>query len=404
VSGVNPIRPLREFLRTHELVSSGMVAAVVLLLSFLGQVGSGPASDPPTPAPTTSAVVLVVLGCLVLVLRRRYPVGVWAAILVIGVLGVVVQGDVTQTVLAAMVAVYTVASWRPWRTAIAVALATAVIYGGAAALVTRQSLLTDSTYAFLAVGGMSVAIGVAVRGQRAILTAAEERARVAEQTREDEAQRRVTEERLRIARELHDVVAHHISVINVQAGVARHLLESQPAAAAEALGHVRDSSAVVLSEMGTILGLLRTPEDPSSVAPAPGLDQVDALVESVRRSGLDVSWRVSGTPTALGPGTELAAYRLVQESLTNARKHGSGRVDLAIAYDTHSVRIDVVNATRPGAEQGDSGHGLIGMRERVAAVGGTLQAGPGGGGQFEVHATMPTDPRFTDPSIPAGAS
>jgi signal transduction histidine kinase len=306
-----------------------------------------------------------------------------------------VEQGLTQSVLAQMVALYTVASMRPWRVAVAAALATAGVLATAAWLIVSVPVATDSTYALLALGGMTVAIGIAVRGQRAVIAAAEDRARIAEQTREDEAQRRVTEERLRIARELHDVVAHHISVINVQAGVARHLLRSDPDAADAALGHVRESSQVVLAEMGTILGLLRTPEDPAATQPAPSLGDVETLVDAVRRSGLEVSWSVSGSPATLGPGTELAAYRLVQESLTNARRHGTGRVELAIRYEPTRVTIDVVNALPPGAPvspQPYAGHGLVGMRERVAAAGGSLEAGPSHDGTFRVSAALPVEP------------
>jgi signal transduction histidine kinase len=144
--------------------------------------------------------------------------------------------------------------------------------------------------------------------------------------------------------------------------------------------------------MGTILGLLRTPDDPSATQPAPSLDQVDGLVDTMRHAGLDVSWSVSGTPTSLGPGTELAAYRLVQESLTNARKHGAGRADLVIRHAPTVVTIDVANSLRPDSTDGGVGHGLVGMRERVAAAGGTLEAGPRADGTFVVHATLPADP------------
>jgi signal transduction histidine kinase len=390
VTSVNPYRQIRTWLRERPLVSDVIFAVVILGLSVFGQA-SGPAPEGPVRTQSVLAYTFVVLSCVALVMRRRRPVAVWAAIVAFGVIGVWVEGNITQSVLPTMIALYTIASLRPWRTAIAAALATAAILAGSAYLVSEIPLLTDATYALLAIGGMSSAIGIAVRNQRAVVASAEERARVAELTREEEAQRRVTEERLRIARELHDVVAHHISVINVQAGVARHLLASDPEAADQALGHVRDSSQVVLTEMGTILGLLRTPDDPTATQPAPSLDQIDGLVDAVRHAGLDVTWSVTGTPTPLGPGTELAAYRLVQESLTNARRHGSGRADLTIRYEPTVVTIDVANALRADAVGGGSGHGLVGMRERVAAAGGSLDVGARDG-QFQVHATLPADP------------
>jgi signal transduction histidine kinase len=248
--------------------------------------------------------------------------------------------------------------------------------------------LGDVTYTLTAVSAMACAIGFAVRGQRALVAAAEDRALRAELTREEEALRRVTQERLRIARELHDVLAHHIAVVNVQAGVAQHLIAADPQAATAAIGHVRESSRVALSEMSTVLGLLRSSDDATSTQPAPGLAQADELVESVRRSGLAVSWRVTGTPRVLPPATDLTAYRLVQESLTNAGKHGSGGVDVTIDYRAADVVLEVLNPMRAGAVVGAGGLGMIGMRERVAAVGGSLDVGPQGG-RFVVHAELP---------------
>jgi len=371
-------------------VSDSLLATGILALSLLGQTGASP-DGRPSPSHTPLAYLVVALSCVALAVRRRYPIAVWAAVLALDLIGVLVEGDITQSVLPTMIALYTIATMRPWRTALAATLATAATIAAVASVVASIPIFTDTTYALLAFGGMSAAIGIAVRSQRAVVAAAEERARIAEQGRDEEAQRRVTEERLRIARELHDVVAHHISVINVQAGVARHLLTSDPTTADQALGHVRESSQVVLTEMGTILGLLRTPEDPTATEPAPSLEQVDGLVDAMRRAGLDVSWSVSGTPTVLGPGTDLAAYRLVQESLTNARKHGTGRADLVISHAPKLVTIEVANAVSPHHTPGSAGHGLVGMRERVAAAGGTLETGLRGDDTFVVHATLPAD-------------
>ncbi len=390
VTSVTTYRRAREWLREHPLVGDAVLAAIVLALTLVSATTDQAPDGRPVTA-TPFAYAIVVLCALCLVMRRRYPVGTWATIVALGTIGVLVEGHLLDTALPTMIAIYTVATRRPWRAAIAVTLATAAVLAASVWAVSSTPLLADATYALLAIGGMSCAIGIAVRSQRAVVAAAEERATIAEQTREEEAQRRVTEERLRIARELHDVVAHHIAVINVQAGVAQHLMADRPEQAAESLTHVRESSQVVLSEMGTILGLLRTTEDSATRQPTPVLDEVDDLVESMRRAGLEVSWSVTGTPAPLPPGTELAAYRLVQESLTNARKHGAGHADLAVRYTQDSVVIDVVNAmAAPSEPPGDAGHGLVGMRERVAALGGVLQAGPAGGDRFAVHAELPT--------------
>jgi signal transduction histidine kinase len=371
------------------MTSDALLAGLLVVLAFTGQ--GDPAPGQPTGATTTPSYVVVLVSCALLVLRRRWPVAIWAAVLGTALVGVWVQGSLTQAVLSVLVALYTVAAYRAWPIAMASAAVTAIALA-AAEWVADDLLFSDSMYALLAIGGMATAIGIAVRSRRAVLAAAQERALAAEQSREEEAERRVTEERLRIARELHDVVAHHMAVISVQAGVARHLLDASPAEAGEALGHVRESAQVVLTELSAILGLLRTNEDPAATAPTPGLGQVDALVDSMRRTGLDVTWSVTGTPATLTAGADLAAYRLVQESLTNARKHGVGRADLTIRHTAQGVSIDVVNTCADEAPVTPGGHGILGMRERITAAGGTLVTGRGADSQFCVHAELPRIP------------
>ena len=295
-----------------------------------------------------------------------------------------------------LVALYTVGRWLPIRRTVIATSATAVAYAVAMALA-MGSWLDDRgdlpALATVAVSGAAAAVGVAVRSQRAALAAAQDRAHQAELTREEEAERRVTDERLRIARELHDVVAHHISVINVQAGVARHLMDADPGQARTALGLVREASKTVLSEMSAVVGLLRTQDEDAPTEPAPGLSRVPALVESVRRAGLELSWTSTGDPHPLPPICDLTAYRVVQESLTNAVKYGTGSADLVIDHRPEAVTIEVRNPVDPTrtASPG-AGHGLIGMRERVEAVSGLLVTGPDGAGGFTVHAEVPRRP------------
>jgi signal transduction histidine kinase len=261
------------------------------------------------------------------------------------------------------------------RTTVLTTLITAAVY--AATTTAVDGMFGDRTATLLAFICAAAAVGLAVRSQRAAVEAAEARARQAEATREDEAERRVTDERLRIARELHDVVAHNISVINVQAGVARHLLDSRPDQARAALGLVREASRTVLAEMSTVLGLLRTGEEENPTEPAPGLDRVSALVDTIGLAGLRTTWQQHGQPYRLPELADLAAYRIVQESLTNALKHGDGTADLLIEHRTDAVVVEVTNpvpADAPSSATG--GHGLMGMRERVTSLGGTFAAGP----------------------------
>ncbi len=371
------------WLREHPLVADTLLALALLGMVALVRRDGGHVPDEITR-------VAAVLGCAALAVRRRFPVAVWAITLGLAVLGLVSAEGPTPAVLPSIVGLYTLASLRPRRTAL---LAVAVT---GAVLVVTVVLGLDATWSsaepwsVLAWSGMPAAVGDAVRSQRSIVAAARERAERAEATREEEAQRRVAEERLHIARELHDVVAHHIAVMTVQAGVAGHLLDADPAQAREALDHVHDAGQTVLAEMSTILGVLR--EEPRDDRhPAPGLAGVDALVVDARRAGLLVTLRISGSPTVVPPVVDLAAHRLVQEALTNARKHGSGAAVVEIAHTDDGVRIDVTNEIGH-APTAAPGHGLVGMRERVTTAGGTLEVGPRTDGTFRVHAELPVAP------------
>jgi len=380
VAGPRGPAPAR-WLREHPLAGDTLLA-----LALLGLIAFARHDVPRVPDELTR--VAAVLGCAVLVVRRRFPVAVWGVTLGLAVLGLVSAEGPTPVVLPAIVGLYTLASLRPRRTGLLAAVVSGMTLVVTVVLSLGSTWSSPEPWAVLAWSGMPAAIGDAVRSQRAIIAAARERVARAEATREEEAQRRVVEERLHIARELHDVVAHHIAVITVQAGVAGHLLDSEPAQAREALDHVRSAGQTVLSEMSTILGVLR--ENPDEERhPAPGLAGVDDLVVDARRSGLAVMVRVSGTPVALPPVVDLAAHRLVQESLSNARKHGSGAAVLAIAHTADRVTIDVTNPVPPDRPATLPGHGLVGMRERVTTAGGLLEVGPLPDRSFRVHAELP---------------
>lgn len=208
------------------------------------------------------------------------------------------------------------------------------------------------------------------------------------------ARRRADEERLRIARELHDVLAHSISVINVQAGVGLALLDTDPEQARTALTTIKDQSKEALGEVRQVLDTLRSPGD-APRAPAPGLDRLPELVEQAASAGLTVE--VAGKPPRLSPGTDLAAFRIVQEALTNVVRHsGSRRAHVRLDRDGNTLLLRVDDdGPATGAEAGGSGNGLAGMRERAAALGGTIDAGPRPDGGFRVLATLPIDVKHT---------
>jgi YD repeat-containing protein len=241
--------------------------------------------------------------------------------------------------------------------------------------------------------------GIAVRNRLAYVASIQARA-------EDEAGRRIDEERLRIARELHDVVAHTMATINVQATAAAHVLADQPEAAAEALQTIRGASKDGLRELRAILNVLRQADEADPIQPAPGLAQLDTLIAGAVKAGLPTRLTQTGLARPLPAEVDLAAYRIVQESLTNAIRH-AGRATAAVrlGYDDTGLLIEVTDNGRgpvPGPGEG-TGHGLIGMRERAAAVGGDLHVGPGRRGGFQVTARLPARPRAKQPAETAAA-
>jgi signal transduction histidine kinase len=235
--------------------------------------------------------------------------------------------------------------------------------------------------------------GIAVANRRAYVASIQDRA-------EQDARRRIDEERLRIARELHDVVAHTMATINVQAGVAAHVLPTKPEAAAEALRVIKTASKDGLRELRAILNVLRQADDADPVQPAPGTAQLDVLIEGARRAGLATTLTVTGEPYPLPAAVDLAAYRIVQESLTNAVKHATpGTVTVELAHRPHPAPLMTVRVASPlGApplpRAPGAGAGLVGMHERATLLGGTLTAGPqaaSGAKIWEVRAELPLD-------------
>ncbi|WP_327415333.1 sensor histidine kinase [Streptomyces sp. NBC_01233] len=225
-------------------------------------------------------------------------------------------------------------------------------------------------------------------------------------TEEERARRTLLEERSRIARELHDVVAHHMSVISIQAQVAPHLVENPSEELKENLAGIRENALEALTELRRVLGVLRSenPDDPANPHhPQPTLAELDGLVDNVRGAGLDVTTAIAGIRRPLTPGVELTAYRIVQEALSNCLRHAPGsQVEVGIAYGPRELHLCIANTVpaRPAPPSQGAGHGLLGMRERAGMLGGELAAGPRPDGGYEVSAVLPMDPQ--DP--PAGTA
>jgi signal transduction histidine kinase len=372
----------------HPQVVDTLLGVLVGVLSLLS-VLSGPRSIPGRSL-TALDVLIAAVAALLVALRRWRPVAVLVVVTVAAAWARIDGGEVYVLTAVSVVSAYTVASRRrrtiAWTAGAAAALAVYL------AAVFFDGQLWDSSESLedLAWMGMAVAIGDAVRTRRAYVAAVEERAVRAEQSRDEEARRRVAEERLRIARELHDIVAHHIALINVQAEVASHVLREEPDQAEQALTHVRKSVRTVLEELSAVLTVLRRADDPEpSTEPVPGLARLGGLLDSVVAAGLRVAHQQEGEARPLPSAVDLAAYRIVQESLTNVRKHGRDpNAQVRLTYTPEGLTITVEN--RAGTATGaHPGHGLTGMRERAASVGGTLDAGPGAGGRFAVRAFLP---------------
>jgi signal transduction histidine kinase len=373
-----------------DLALAASISAVLLVFEAAdaGEVGAS--------LDAIDFVYCAIASALIL-LRRFAPLPVLVASVAGGVWSLIPDDDQVVLRVAAALALYTVASTSGRRTAwIAGAVSAAALF------LTRLLTTSDPWFAAdnlqqFAWMGVAAAVGDAVRSRRAYLIARQERAAVlrerAEREIEEAAHRQVIEERLRIARELHDAVAHHIAVVNVQAGVAAHLVRTDPAGAEAALAHVRRGANTVLDELSGILSVMRRSGDPmTSTDPLPTLDRLDRLVAGFAAVGLEVDWQTTGARRDVGPSVALAAYRIVQESLTNAHRHGrDSRAHLRVEYHPGALSIEVLNAAAPDRPNaGRLGHGITGMRERVAAAaGGTIEAGPIAGGRFRVYAELP---------------
>ncbi|GAA2328637.1 sensor histidine kinase [Dactylosporangium salmoneum] len=371
-----------------------LVLGVVVLVTTHGSPASA-AVDP-------AAVTAVAVACGALVGRRHHP---FAAFLVSSIAAetyLVLNHTSTNGALvlaAPLLALYTVAESESRRRALTIGVLAVLAFAGLHMLVKPESWLGPENLALAALGALAVAAGDGARSRRAYLAEVEARARRAEHDREAEALRRVTEERLRIARDLHDAVGHQLALINVQAGVAAQLLQSRPPAAREALAHVRVASRAALGELRDTIGLLRRPgEPPPPVDPLPGLSGLPDLLTTFTRAGRPLSAVTTADdpadPLTLPSPVDLTAYRVIQESLTNACKHAAAApIAVHLHYTAATLRVRIDNGPSPLTVAAGDGLGLVGMRERVEALGGTLVAGLRPDGGYRVTALLPRTPR-----------
>jgi signal transduction histidine kinase len=375
----------RARVRVRSLLGRHGVDAVIVLFAAAAQAEVWFSASQ---RPRAVTAPLALFWTLALLLRKRFPLGAPVGVFVVLAAEAVAVGDVVTdaymtgfTILAAFAAV---GAHPDLRSAL---IGGIVGYGSVAVILVDDRTHLSSVLSVIGASAVSWAIARAFvdRGRRA-----EHLAERADRLERSHAEA-VAGERATIARELHDVIAHSVSVMTVQAGAARVLLDEDPTRARESLVAVEETGRQALGEMRRLLGILRGHEYDTRLAPQPGIADIDALVEQVRAAGLPVDVRVDGEPRPLPPGVDLAAYRVVQEALTNALKHaGAARAEVSIRYGPAALELAVTNDGRV-RRNGRVGHGLVGMRERVALYGGDFEAGPRREGGYAVRASLPMD-------------
>jgi signal transduction histidine kinase len=348
-------------------------------------------------------LVLLIVSGAALAVRRRWPVAVFAVTVLASAVYYTLDFPDGPGWLALFVATYTLTALGDGRRSVLLAGAGITLLS-ACWLIAAIDIEPRAAigWVFFRIGAsiMSAALGESVRSRRVIAAEALERAEAAERTREEEARSRVDAERLRIAREVHDTVAHAIAIINVQAGVTAHVLDKRPERARETLRTIEQMSSRALQEMRAILGVLRDPGDGRT--PAPGLHEIDELTARGREAGLDIDLRVTSPPDPPPSVVSGATYRILQESITNVIRHaGPTRVQVVLDYGIDNLEVRITNeAGRREAAGGrpdpaEPGRGILGMRERCLLLGGELAAATLPGGGFEVKARLPLAPAGT---------
>ncbi|MEU2746796.1 sensor histidine kinase [Streptomyces collinus] len=389
---------LEEFAEQHPfLVDLAMVLGLMGCATF-GTSLSLPSADPP--AQDKAGVVLMGLACLALLRHRANPRTVVVITTGCTVTAVVMGYLLTPLLLAPIMAgLYWLATLTDRRTTRVYGVGTMVAVIVAAVLTDSMdhlSLLLRTIGPFFWLM-LPLAAGNMTRLRRAYLQAVQARAEHAERTREEEARLRVTEERMRIARELHDVVAHHMALANAQAGTAAHLALTRPEQTQKILDDLTGTTSSALRELKAALGLLRQDGEVAGsgpLDPSPGLSRLPELVSACGSAGLKVTVDTEGEPQPLSPGVDLTAYRIVQEALTNVTKHATAeaaRVLLTYAGSRLLITVSNDGPSKPEAARG-RGFGVMGMRERALSIGGELCAGPRPQGGFEVTTALPLQP------------
>jgi signal transduction histidine kinase len=382
-----PVAAFYLWLRRHPRLVDGVLAAVLVIPAL---ATSAAAAGGYRLAPFALALVIP------LVFRRDHPVVAFAIGVTVGAVQVLLGFHINLFDVVILILLYTLAAYCRRQVSLA---GLAVCLVGSAVAVARWAPSGLSLMHWIMIGSIMFAgssliawvLGDSMRYRRRYYTALEDRAARLERERDAQAQIAAAAERARIARELHDVIAHNVSVMVVQADGASYALDSSPERTRQALGAIASTGRQALAEMRRMLGVLRSDDGGPGVVPQPGIGQLGELLDQTRASGLAVSFTVQGVPGALPGGLALAAYRIIQESLTNTRKHGGPRASATVLlrYCEDVLLLQITDDGRGLPVADGAGHGLTGMRERVALYNGTLHTGPLPGGGYQVTATLP---------------
>ncbi|MFG2715004.1 sensor histidine kinase [Streptomyces goshikiensis] len=397
---------LYDFLRRHP---TGVDSFWAVLLSGIALLQVADSSFGGTRAQLIAVPAVLAMGVVVALRRKWTPQMFWLAVGA-GVYQLATHTDANTSNLAMLIILFTVAasaevSRRLSRLALAIGLSASPLYA-LRFTVDKGGLADNVGFVLFACVPFALAwvTGDSLRTRRAYYAQLVERNQRLEKEREAQAKVAVAAERARIARELHDVVAHNVSVMVVQADGAAYVMDVAPEQAKEALQTISGTGRQALAEMRRLLGVLRTgePQESEDYVPQPDVEQIEVLVEQVRAAGLDVDFEIEGAPRRLPSGVELTAYRIVQEALTNTRKHGGpeAKASVRLVYFDDGLGLLVEDDGRGSPHElyedggvDGAGHGLIGMRERIGMVGGTLDAGPRPGGGFRISALLPLKKR-----------
>jgi signal transduction histidine kinase len=381
---------LRLFLVKHGL------DALIVMAAVWSAVGTAVRKDAAAPhgVMTVFELVAIAAAILVLLLRRRLPFAAPAALWLVSVaLSFVDPRLITSQGATYLAGVGAAVLLGDVRNEMQARIGLVIVVSGAVIVVYNDPSQPAGSFVFtpliFAIGWL---VGYALRERTVRTEAAEERAERAERDRELAARTAVAEERARIARELHDVVAHAVSVMVLQVGAVRHRMPASETENRQALLNVEQAGRTALAEMRRLLGAMRRGDEQPDFTPQPGLADLDRLLEDVRAAGLAVQLRVRGEPVALSPGLDLSAYRIVQEAVTNTLKHARARhAEVDVRYEPHHLLVEVRDDGAGSSTNGEPGHGLVGIGERVKIFGGDMTAGRAPEGGFVVRARLPLD-------------